>query len=150
VRRISEDNVEIVRRFYKCWTDQDFDGVLACADPAVCFDWSESRSPYRGVYTGHEGVMEFRKELEEAFDDFSVEAIDTIELDSERLVTVTAVRGRGRESGILLRADGAMLWRLREGRILGGKLFQNKDEALEAAGPLGVGELRRRRSEPGG
>jgi ketosteroid isomerase-like protein len=131
---MSQENVEIVRRFYECWTNRDFDGVLECSDPDVLFDWSESRSPYTGVYAGHEGVMEFRQELEEAFDDFSVEAVDVIELDSERLVTVTAVRGRGRESGILLEAGGAMLWRLRDGRILRGKLFQNKSAALEAVG----------------
>jgi ketosteroid isomerase-like protein len=131
---MSQENVEIVRRFYKCWTNRDFDGVLECSDPDVLFDWSESRSPYTGVYAGHEGLMEFRTELEEAFEGFSVEALDTIELDSERLVTVTAVRGRGRESGIVLQAGGAMLWRLRAGRILSGKLFQSKDEALAAVG----------------
>jgi ketosteroid isomerase-like protein len=131
---MSQENVEIVRRFYECWTNRDFDGVMECSDPDVLFDWSESRSPYTGVYAGHEGLMEFRTELEEAFDDFSVEAVDVIELDSERLVTVTAVRGRGRESGIHLEAGGAMLWRLRDGRILSGKLFQNKSAALEAVG----------------
>jgi ketosteroid isomerase-like protein len=131
---MSQENVEIVRRFYECWTNRDFDGVLESSDPEILFDWSESRSPYTGVYAGHEGVMEFRTELEEAFDDFSVEAVDVIDLDSERLITVTAVRGRGRESGILLEAGGAMLWRLRDGRILSGKLFQNKSAALEALG----------------
>jgi ketosteroid isomerase-like protein len=131
---MSQENVAIVRQFYECWTNRDFDGVLECSDPDVLFDWSESRSPYTGVYAGHDGLMEFRTELEEAFDDFSVEAVDVIELDSERLLTVTAVRGRGRESGISLEAGGAMLWRLRDGRILSGKLFQNKSAALEAVG----------------
>jgi ketosteroid isomerase-like protein len=131
---MSQENLEIVRQFYECWTNRDFDGVLECSDPDVLFDWSESRSPYTGVYAGHQGVMEFRAELEEAFDDFSVEAVEVIELDSERLVTVTAVRGRGRQSGIRLEAGGAMLLRLRDGRILSGKLFQNKSAALEAVG----------------
>jgi ketosteroid isomerase-like protein len=131
---MSQENVEIVRQFYKCWTNRDFDGVLECSDPDVLFDWSESRSPYTGAYAGHAGVMEFRTELEEAFDDFSIEAVDLIELDSERLVAVTAVRGRGRESGIRLEARGAMLWTLRGGRVLSGKLFQNKSAALEAVG----------------
>jgi ketosteroid isomerase-like protein len=131
---MSQENVEIVRQFYESWTNRDFEGVLKCSDPDVLFDWSESRSPYTGVYAGHDGLMEFRTELEEAFDDFSVEAVDVIELDSECLVTVTAVRGRGRESGISLEAGGAMLWRLRDGRILSGKLFQTKSAALEAVG----------------
>jgi ketosteroid isomerase-like protein len=66
--------MDIVRRFYACWTNRDFDGALQCADPDVRFDWSESQSPYSDVYVGHEGVTEFRNGLEDAFDDFSVEA----------------------------------------------------------------------------
>jgi ketosteroid isomerase-like protein len=130
-----QENVEILRRFYDCWNNGDLDGMLECAHAEVRFDWSESRSPQRGVYTGHGGVIEFRNELLEAFDDFSVEAVETIELDPERLVTVNVIRGRGRESGIDLQASGALLWRLSGGRIHSAKLFQSKDEALAAATP---------------
>ena len=84
---MSAANVELVRRFFECWTNQDFDAALQCADARVSFDWSESQSPYRGLYTGHDGLMQFRKEMEEAFDDFAVEMVDAIPLDGERLVT---------------------------------------------------------------
>jgi ketosteroid isomerase-like protein len=33
-----------------------------------------------------------------------------------------------------MEARGAMLWTTREGKIVRGKMFQTKDEALEAAG----------------
>jgi ketosteroid isomerase-like protein len=107
---------------------------LECAHPDIEFDWSASRSPYRDVYKGHEGVMRFREEQEEAWDRFTVEVVEAIPVDHERLVAVARVRGRGRGSGIDLEAGGAMLWRIRDGLILSGKLFQSRQEALEAAG----------------
>ena len=131
---MSQENVEIVRRFYKCWNNHDLDGMLECVDGEVCIDWSESRGPQSGIYVGHEGVIVFRNDLLEAFDDFRVEPLDPIELDAERLVTVTEVRGRGKESRIPMQASGAVLWTVRDGRIVGGRLFQSKAEALEAVG----------------
>ena len=37
---MSAENVEIVRRFFECWTNQDFDAALQCADARVSFDVS--------------------------------------------------------------------------------------------------------------
>ena len=83
---------------------------------------------------GHEGLTRFWTELQEAWEEFSLELVEVVECDRERLVAVTVVRGRGQGSGISIEAGGAMLWTLREGKILSGKLFQNREEALEAVG----------------
>jgi ketosteroid isomerase-like protein len=127
-------NIEIVRRFYDSFTRRDLESALACADPAIEFDWSASRSPFRDVYQGHDGMERFWAEQEEVFEEFRVEIEEVVELDPERLITVTTVRGRGRGSGVTTEARGAMLWRVRDGAIVSGKLFQEKAEALEAAG----------------
>jgi ketosteroid isomerase-like protein len=131
-----QENAEIVRRFYERWSKQDLDGVLECAHPEIEFDWSASRAPFGGVYTGHEGLTRFWTELRDAWEEFSLEIVEVVECDGERLVTVTVVRGRGRGSGIRMEAGGAMLWTLREGTIVSGRFFQNKEEALKAAGLL--------------
>jgi ketosteroid isomerase-like protein len=131
---MSQDNIAIVRAFYKSWTDKDIDGVLERLDPEVEFDWSASRAPYQGIYRGHEGLMQFWSDQVEAWEEFSVEIAEAIECGPECVITVTVVRGRGRGSGIAMEAGGASVWRLREGAILSGKLFQGKEEALEAAG----------------
>jgi ketosteroid isomerase-like protein len=130
----NDANLDLVRRFCEGWSRMDLADVLACADPEIEFDWTGSRAPDRDVYKGHGGLSRFWAEQMEAFDQFTVEVVEAITIDHERLVAVTKVHGRGRGSGISLDAGGAMLWRVRAGRILGGKLFQNKQDALEAAG----------------
>jgi hypothetical protein len=50
------------------------------------------------------------------------------------VITVTVVRGRGQGSGIGIEGTGAVLWKLRERRVLRAKLFQTREEALEAVG----------------
>jgi ketosteroid isomerase-like protein len=132
---MSQENVEIVRRFHDCWNRRDLAGILECADAEICFDWSESRGPQKGVYTGHEGVIKFRNELLDAFDDFSIDLVETIELDPTSVITVNEISGRGKGSGFPLRTTGgATLFRLRGAKLVTVKLFQSREEALEAVG----------------
>ena len=126
------DNVEVVRRFYDSWSERNFDAIMECVAADVEFDWTESRSPYQGVYRGRDGIMRFWHDQLEAWEEFRIELVEAIECDPETMLAVTSVRGRGRGSGIDLEAAGAAIWRLRDGAIAQVKLFQGKDEALEA------------------
>ena len=67
------DNAALARRFNQSWSRGDLDDVLECADPDMEFDWSDSRGPYGGVYTGHAGLRRFWTELWDAWDEFSIE-----------------------------------------------------------------------------
>jgi ketosteroid isomerase-like protein len=131
---MSQENVEIVRRFFERWTKQDLDGVLDCAHGEFEFDWSASRAPFGGIYTGHEGFRRWWTEHNDVWEEFRLEVVEVIESGDERVITVTAVRGRGQGSGISIEGTGAVLWKLGEGKVLGAKLFQSREEALEAVG----------------
>jgi ketosteroid isomerase-like protein len=127
-------NVEIVRGFSESWTKKDLEGVLERVHPEVEFDWSASRSPFRDVYSGREGIRRFWTDQADAFEEFTVEIEEVIECDSERVITVSKVRAKGRGSGVATEARGAMLWKVRDGAIVSGKLFQERAEAMRAAG----------------
>jgi ketosteroid isomerase-like protein len=131
---MSQENVEIVRQFYETVTRQDLDGVLDCVHAEIELDWSASLSPWRGIYKGHDGLMRFWTEQVDPWKEFSLELVEAIEYDRERLLAVTVMRGRGEGSGISTQAAGATLWTFRDGKILSGRLFQTKEEALEAVG----------------
>jgi ketosteroid isomerase-like protein len=131
---MSQENVEVVKRFEDSWAAGDLDATLECVHDEVIFDWSDSIGPFAGTYRGRDGMVRFWEELREAFEEFSPEALEFIEIESDRVITLDVVRGRGKGSGIQIEAQGAMLWSFRDGRIAHAKMFQTKDEALQAAG----------------
>jgi ketosteroid isomerase-like protein len=131
---MSEENVEIVRRFEECWSRQDLDAALQCVHSEMEFDWSDSMGPFRGTYKGHEGLAEFWTQMLEAWERFSPEMEEAIECGAEHLITVDVVRAEGKGSGIAIEARGAMHWTVRDGKIVRAKMFQTREEALEALG----------------
>jgi ketosteroid isomerase-like protein len=131
---MSRENVALVRRFEKSWARQDLDGALECVHDELEFDWSDSMGPFVGTYTGHDGLTRFWTDMLDAWEQFSPEMVEVFECGPERLITLDVVRARGKGSGIDMEARGAMLWTVREGKIVGAKMFQTKAEALEAVG----------------
>jgi ketosteroid isomerase-like protein len=129
----SESEAEVVRRFQEGWMAEDLDVVLECVHPEMEFDWSESRAPFRGIYRAHDGMRRYWDDVREAWEWFRPEIEEVIDCGDGRLVTPTTVRGRARASGIELKARGTMLWVVRGGKIVRGKLFQTTEEAMEAA-----------------
>ena len=91
------DNVAIVRRFYDRWNAEDLDGVVNCADPSST--GRPRAHPGAASTHGHEGLMKVWEEQLDAWDSFNVEIAEATDLDDERVMTVTVVRGRGRGSG---------------------------------------------------
>jgi ketosteroid isomerase-like protein len=130
---MTDQNADIVRHFYVQLSKDDHDSALTVIDPEMEFDWSESRAPWRGVYHGHQGMRRLWDEQHEAWENFQLELVEAIEIDAERVVTVTRVHALGKGSGIKIEASGALLWTLRDRLITSGKFFQGREEALAAA-----------------
>ena len=127
------ENIEVVQRFFEARNAGDLDTMEACLHPEAEFDLTESRSPYRGLYRGHEEIRRVWSEARETWADMELRAEDPVEVADQVVVSVH-VAGRGRASGIELTGAGANLFRVRDGLIVLFKLFQTRAEALEAAG----------------
>jgi ketosteroid isomerase-like protein len=130
---MSQENVEIVRKMANVFRS-DPEAGLQCLDAEAVMDWTASRAPYSGVYRGHAEIRRMWQATSEAWDEWTTEIREAIELDRETVVLVTLVRARGKGSGILVEAHGASIWSLRDGKVTYAKLFQNKTEALAAVG----------------
>ena len=130
---MSQQDLEIVQRFEDSWTRRDLDAALECVHTDFEFDWSESMSPFVGTYKGHDGLARFWSEMLEAWEDFSPTIVEVIDRGPDGLITVVLVRARGKGSGIDMEARGAMLWTVQEGKIARVKMFQSKEDAVQAA-----------------
>jgi ketosteroid isomerase-like protein len=129
---MSQENVEVVRRFETSWANRNLEAALECVHDDLEFDWSDSMGPFVGTYKRRAGLTRFWTDMLEAWERFSPEIEEIIDCGPERLITLDVVRARGKGSGIDMEARGAMLWTVQEGRISRVKMFQTKDEALEA------------------
>jgi ketosteroid isomerase-like protein len=110
-----------------------WDGALKFAAPNFVLDDSRALGEWSGIYTGTEklrSVWEWRADLWESL---QIEIDETI-VAGEQVVVPHTMHFRGRD-GIEVRARTTWLFALRDGKIERLCLYQDKQHALEAAGP---------------
>jgi ketosteroid isomerase-like protein len=129
---MSDQNVETVRRQNEAWNRRDLTAWLASFHSDGELDWSRSRGPLKGVYRGHGRLKTFWGEFWSTFQDVQVEMHGLTEVGAEVVVPNTA-HLRGRE-GIEVIAKSAFVFTVENGQITRLRLFQERAEALEAAG----------------
>ena len=131
---MSQENVEIVRRAMQLYADHDIDAHLADMDPEVVYDWSNSDAPDRGVYSGRADVRAFLQARDEALEERRLDFVKSIAAAPDTVVYTARMRERGRASGVEVTTQIALVWRLRDGKIIHLTVYQTSDEALKAVG----------------
>jgi len=129
---MSEENVEAVRRLTDAWNRQDLRGWLAAFSAGAEMDWSRSRGPLKGIYRGHGELEVFWDAFWSTFEDVQVEMPGFTDVGREVVVPNTA-HLPGRE-GIEVVARSTFVYTVENGQVTRQRLFQEKAEALEAAG----------------
>jgi ketosteroid isomerase-like protein len=129
---MSEENVEILRRHNEAWNRRDLTTLLALWRSDAEIDWSRSRGPLKGVYRGHEGLKTFWNEFWSTFEVVDVEFHGFTQAGSNVVVPNTA-HMRGRE-GVEVIARSTYVYTVENGEITRLRMFQERAEALEAAG----------------
>ncbi len=130
---MSHAHVEIVRRGYRAFNQRNVDALRDDVHPDFELDFSESRSPDRGTYTGFEGIRHLFSVYWEAFESFTLEPEEFIEADDAVIALVHGV-GRGLTSGAEVEVRGPHVWTFRDRLVIGFALYQELPEALKAAG----------------
>jgi ketosteroid isomerase-like protein len=129
---ISKENVEVVRRHFEAWNHRDKAGYVASFRSDAEIDWTRARALFRGVYRGREQQKAFWDEFWSTFEDSQLEIHSLTEAGSELVVWNTAhMWGR---DGIEVTARSALVFTVEDGEITCLRLFQERAEALEAAG----------------
>ena len=131
---MSEENVEVVRRWWKGFND---DGMPPLS---LCDEQIEIRMPpdfpVRGHFLGHEGVRRWREQVFEIAEDARVEPEEIVDVhdDGETVLMLLRATGTASYSGIKLDIEWAAIWTIRGGKLLRAQGYLNRADALEAAG----------------
>jgi ketosteroid isomerase-like protein len=140
------ENLELVRRALRRFSEQDVDGMVDEVHPEVEIDYSESDAPDASVYRGHAGCRAFLRGRYEDFEERSFETLELIDVPSSSVVAVGQMRGTGRGSGVAVEARSVTLWTLRDGKVEHIKLCRSRAAAFECLGLLEDG--RQQTAEP--
>jgi ketosteroid isomerase-like protein len=126
---MSQENVEIVRTALDAYNRGDLEAMLKYAAPDCELDWSRSIGPQRGVYAVDQ-IPQFN--LGETFESVRTEPEELIDA-GDHVVTPMVGYFRGRD-GIEVTARFTYLWTFRGGTVVRVTLYQERQDALEAAG----------------
>jgi ketosteroid isomerase-like protein len=131
---MSQENVETLRTIYDHhFSEGDFRASVDLFDPHIVF-MPFPESPEAEVHLGVEAVAAWmRRTMLETWADLNLEAEEFISAGDSVLVSVRQ-RGVARISGVPTDAHYFTLWSFRGSKVIRIENFQERVEALEAAG----------------
>jgi ketosteroid isomerase-like protein len=129
---MSEENVEIVRRWIALSNAGDLPAIFELLDPDIeCFpaEGEPEATPFRG----REAYMRRAEETRDAFDEHAVEVSEYIDL-GEYVAVVARIEARGRTSRAPVSGEEVWLIRFKDGKCVQYRECGTKERALQAAG----------------
>ena len=128
---MSQENVEIVRRWVAAYNQRDMDALIKLTDPDV-----EFRSVFlamESIFRGYEGLHAYFEAIEDAYERFVILPEELLDAGAA-VLSLARAEWRGRGSG----AEGSRpltvaTW-IRAGKVFRLETFTDRGEALEAVG----------------
>ena len=130
---MSAERLELVRRSYESFNANDVDAALEAFDPSIEWHTYIVPGPGGGVYIGHDGVRELWSDAKRIFGDFRNIPEEMFDA-GDQVVTFVRVEGVGAKSGVAVQARIAHLITFRDDKVVRMQSFEDRDEALRAAG----------------
>jgi ketosteroid isomerase-like protein len=143
---VASRNLALVREIVDALNRRDLDAALSRAAPDVVYDLSRTESPMRGVYRGLDEVRQVAEEFYGPWTSVNYEARELIEVGDHVVMPYTS-RFVGRQ-GIELTAEATWVFTLRDGSFTRLALYQDRDDAMDAARAGTADAAGRRGPEP--
>jgi ketosteroid isomerase-like protein len=133
---MSQEAVELVEEMYAAWGRGDMQWFMDRSHPQIVIV-QPPEVPDAKSYHGHRGIVEAFVDWPSQWDEFEVELVDVIEVDDDRVISVSRHRMKAREMEV--EQEVCYLHISRDGLATRLEMFFSRDAALEAAG-IGDGD----------
>jgi ketosteroid isomerase-like protein len=117
-----DDDQALIDRAFRDYLDQGFEVRLAA-------DYPEGSA----VFNGRDGLSRYAAWVRDSWSEFRIEPERFIDAD-DRVVVFTHIVGKGRASGVPVELHTANVFTVHDGRITSIRAYQDRSEALKAAG----------------
>jgi ketosteroid isomerase-like protein len=131
---MSEENVEIVRRWWKGSNENGLPPLELCDEEIQIRNPPDL--PGQALYEGHAGVRRWCDEVFDILDGPRVvpEEIVDVDGDGRTMLMLLRVTGTAKYTGIDVDYEWAAIWTIREGKVLRAQGYLDRADAIEAAG----------------
>jgi ketosteroid isomerase-like protein len=131
-----EENLEALRWLYGEWAKGNLWALRDIADPNIEWEWSPNLASLSGgprIYRGLDEVGAATLEFLAAWDHYWMTAEDFIEA-GDQIVVLMRVHARAANTDSTLEQRSTAVWTLRNGRAIRVRYYDDRAEALKAAG----------------
>jgi ketosteroid isomerase-like protein len=125
--------IDLARRALSLLSEGEFEDLIAMTDPDVKWHSFFAELGKSGVYTGHEGMREYTRDLRDAWDLVRVELDDALEVGNMALL-VGRIHYRGKTSGVETREPAGWSLSFRNGKVVEFRAFRDPERALQDIG----------------
>jgi ketosteroid isomerase-like protein len=130
---MGEESIDLVRRAFAAFSERDLDAVLEVVGADVeFFPPTASIAGHDTPYRGHEGLRQYFEDVARIWEVLEVVPHEYREV-GDQVVALGRVYGRGLD-GLLVDSPTGWIWTVDGGKIVAGRVFTSRQEALDAAG----------------
>jgi ketosteroid isomerase-like protein len=125
--------VEVVRALFEAWERGGLDAAAEFWDTQIDWRAAEGAPDDAGPISGMDAMRAYAQDWLDDFDELRFEAEELIDA-GEEVVVVQRISGRAKASGIETDLRYAVVYTIRNDKIVRGREYFDRNEALEAAG----------------
>ena len=130
---MSQDNVDVVRAQFAAFGRGGLEAVTRFWHPDIEWRAIEGALDDVGLMRGEDAVRRYYQDWIDTVDHLQVEVVEVIAEAGEQVVVVVRNSGRGRVSGAPSTGRYYVACIVRDGRIVSGREYGTRVQALEAA-----------------
>lgn len=130
---MSNENAKVVVEYGQAFA-RGVDALAEFWHPDIDWRAAEGEIDDAGELHGPQAVRRHAQDWFDMFDDLAVVAEEVIDAGDDRVVAVVRMTGRAKASGIETEIPFSVVYDLRDGKIVRGREYMDKEQALEAVG----------------
>jgi ketosteroid isomerase-like protein len=131
---MSQENLETVRGSLNAYAAGGLDAMAEFWDPNISWRAIEGAPDDVGEMHGSAQLHRYYQEWLDMFDDLTLVVQELREVGDDRAIAVQRAAGRAKISGAETELRYAVVYTIRDGKIVRGREYMNIEQALEAVG----------------
>jgi ketosteroid isomerase-like protein len=132
LRRVTESNVDIVRRLFERYEQDGIEGVIETMDEDVVIEIPPELSAEPDDYRGHDGARRYFDGFVGMIDEVRYEPLELIPA-GDAVIAHIRLSGRGASSGLDVDLEAFVVHELANGRIVRMRPYADLESAQDAA-----------------